>query len=148
MAKIRSLDVYMGKRKEMKYEERIRIIEKFGIEGDRFSSYNDLRQIMIVDGNLYDLHQLKKGVLRENILIDDLDINSLEEGNIIIINGSIRLRVTLVKDACASASYNDPEVIKKLQGNMYAFVTPLEDGFISINDKVEILWDHYIFLQL
>ncbi len=139
MAKIRSLAVNMGKRKEMKYEERIRIIEKFGIEGDRFSSYNDLRQIMIVDGNLYDLHQLKKGVLRENILIDDLDINSLEEGNIIIINGSIRLRVTLVKDACASASYNDPEVIKKLQGNMYAFVTPLEDGFISINDKVEIL---------
>ena len=139
MAKIRSLAVNMGKQKEMKYEERIRIIEKFGIEGDRFSSYNDLRQIMIVDGNLYDLHQLKKGVLRENILIDDLDINSLEEGNIIIINGSIRLRVTLVKDACASTSYNDPEVIKKLQGNMYAFVTPLEDGFISINDKVEIL---------
>ena len=139
MAKIRSLAVNMGKQKEMKYEERIRIIEKFGIEGDRFSSYNDLRQIMIVDGNLYDLHQLKKGVLRENILIDDLDINSLEEGNILSINGSIRLRVTLVKDACASASYNDPEVIKKLQGNMYAFVTPLEDGFISINDKVEIL---------
>tara|TARA_B100000700_G_scaffold330134_1_gene454855 strand:+ start:1751 stop:2170 length:420 start_codon:yes stop_codon:yes gene_type:complete len=139
LAKIRSLAVNMGKQKEMKYEEKIRIIEKFGIEGDRFSSYNDLRQIMIVDGNLYDLHQLKKGVLRENILIDDLDINSLEEGNIILINGSIRLRVTLLKDACASASYNDPEVIKKLQGNMYAFVTPLEDGFISINDKVEIL---------
>lgn len=148
MAKIRSLAVNMGKQKEMKYEEKIRIIEKFGIEGDRFSSYNDLRQIMIVDGNLYDLHKLKKGVLRENILIDDLDINSLEQGNILSINGSIRLRVTLVKDACASASYNDPEVIKKLQGNMYAFVTPLEDGFISINDKVEILWDLYIFLQL
>ena len=148
MAKIRSLAVNMGKQKEMKYEEKIRIIEKFGIEGDRFSSYNDLRQIMIVDGNLYDLHKLKKGVLRENILIDDLDINSLEQGNILSINGSIRLRVTLVKDACASASYNDPEVIKKLQGNMYAFVTPLEDGFISINDKVEILWDRYIFLQL
>ena len=139
MAKIRSLAVNMGKQKEMKYEEKIRIIEKFGIEGDRFSSYNDLRQIMIVDGNLYDLHKLKKGVLRENILIDDLDINSLEQGNILSIIGSIRLRVTLVKDACASASYNDPEVIKKLQGNMYAFVTPLEDGFISINDKVEIL---------
>ena len=148
MAKIRSLAVNMGKQKEMKYEEKIRIIEKFGIEGDRFSSYNDLRQIMIVDGNLYDLHKLKKGVLRENILIDDLDINSLEQGNILSIIGSIRLRVTLVKDACASASYNDPEVIKKLQGNMYAFVTPLEDGFISINDKVEILWDLYIFLQL
>ena len=148
MAKIRSLAVNMGKQKEMKYEEKIRIIEKFGIEGDRFSSYNDLRQIMIVDGNLYDLHKLKKGVLRENILIDDLDINSLEQGNILSINGSIRLRVTLEKDACASASYNDPEVIKKLQGNMYAFVTPLEDGFISINDKVEILWDLYIFFQL
>ncbi len=139
MAKIRSLAVNMGKQKEMKYEKKIKLIENFGIEGDRFSSYNDSRQIMIVDGNLYDLHQLKKGVLRENILIDNLDINSLEEGNILRVNNSIKLRVTLVKDACASVSYNDPDVITKLQGNMYAFVTPLEDGFISINDKVEIL---------
>jgi len=36
-------------------------------------------------------------------------------------------------------SYNDPDVIKKLQGNMYAFVTPLETGYISINDEIEIL---------
>ena len=65
---------------------------------------------------------------------------------IISVNNSIQLKVTLVKDACASISYNDPDVIKKLQGNMYAFVTPLETGYISINDEIEILWDLHIFL--
>ena len=69
----------------------------------------------------------------------DLDINSLNEGQIISVNNSIQLKVTLVKDACASISYNDPDVIKKFQGNMYAFVTPLETGYISINDEIEIL---------
>ena len=139
MPQIRSLAVNTGKQKEMKYEQKVKLIEHFGIEGDRFSKYNDSRQIMMVDGKLYDLHNLKKGVLRENILIDDLDINSLNEGQIISVNNSIQLKVTLVKDACASISYNDPEVIKKLQGNMYAFVTPLETGYISINDEIEIL---------
>ena len=75
-----------------------------------------------------------------------LDINSLNEGQIISVNNSIQLKVTLVKDACASISYNDPDVIKKLQGNMYVFVTPLETGYISINDEIEILWDLHIFL--
>ena len=88
MPKIRSLAVNTGKQKEMKYEQKIKLIEHFGIEGDRFSKHNDSRQIMIVDGNLYDLHNLKKGVLRENILIDDLDINSLNEGQIISVNNS------------------------------------------------------------
>ena len=139
MPQIRSLAVNTGKQKEMKYEQKIKLIEHFGIEGDRFSKYNDSRQIMMVDGKLYDLHNLKKGVLRENILIDDLDINSLNEGQIISVNNSIQLKVTLVKDSCASISYNDTDVIKKLQGNMYVFVTPLETGYISINDEIEIL---------
>ena len=52
---------------------------------------------------------------------------------------AINAGILHIKEDQLQAIMDDPEVIKKLQGNMYAFVTPLEDGFISINDKVEIL---------
>ena len=55
------------------------------------------------------------------------------------INDSLKIKISLIKDACASTTYNDPDVIKKLQGNMYAFATPLQTGYISLKDKIELL---------
>mgnify|MGYP001469671379 FL=1 len=139
MGIIRSLAVNQGKQKPMLYEKKIKIIKNFGIEGDRFSKFNDSRQIMIVDGKLYDKYDLKTGVLRENILVDNIDLNSCQEGQIFSINDSLQIKISLVKDACASVSYNDPDVIKQLKGNMYAFATPLQTGYISIKDKMKLL---------
>jgi len=123
----------------MKYEKTIKVIENFGIEGDRFSKFDDFRQIMIVDGKLYDENDLKQGVLRENILIDNINLNLCKEGQVLSINDSLKIKISLIKDACASTTYNDPDVIKKLQGNMYAFATPLQTGYISLKDKIELL---------
>ena len=139
MGTIRSLAINRGKQKKMKYEKKIKVIENFGIEGDRFSKYNDSRQIMIIDGKLYDNNDLEQGVLRENILIDNINLNLCKEGQILSINDSLQMKITLIKDACASTSYNDSNVIKKLQGNMYAFATPLQTGYISLKDKIELL---------
>lgn len=139
MGTIRSLSINIGKLKPMSYKENIKIISKFGIEGDRFSKLNDSRQIMIIDSNLYEINNLKKGSLRENILVENLDLNSCFEGQKILINDVIEMKVTLVKDACASINYNDSEVIKKLRGNMYIFATPINSGTISQNDKIEII---------
>ena len=123
----------------MSYKDEVKIISNFGIEGDRFSKMNDNRQIMIVDADLYDVHNLKQGVLRENLLVSGLDLNNCKEGQKIIVNDSIEMKVALVKDACASADYNDPEVIKKLEGNMYVFATPISTGIIYREDKIEIV---------
>jgi hypothetical protein len=49
------------------------------------------------------------------------------------------MKITLVKDACASINYNDPEVIKKLKGNMYIFATPINSGVVLVNNKIEII---------
>jgi len=136
---IRSLSINIGKLKPMSYKENIKVISKFGIEGDRFSKLNDSRQIMIIDSNLYEINNLKKGSLRENMLVENLDLNSCFEGQKILINDVIEMKVTLVKDACASINYNDSEVIEKLRGNMYIFATPINSGTISQNDKIEII---------
>ena len=96
MGIIRSLAVNQGKQKPMLYEKKIKIIKNFGIEGDRFSKFNDSRQIMIVDGKLYDKYDLKTGVLRENILVDNIDLNSCQEGQIFSINDSLQIKISLV----------------------------------------------------
>ena len=49
------------------------------------------------------------------------------------------MKITLVKDACASRKYNDPDLIKKLSGNMYVFATPINSGMIFQNDEIIIL---------
>jgi len=139
MGIIKSLAVNVGKQKPMKYKKKVKIIENFGIEGDRFSKLNDNRQIMIVNAKLYDLHKLEQGSLRENILIENIDLNSCYEGQNVLVNGSIKMTITFVKDACASINYNDPETIEKLQGNMYVFAKPLDTGFLWLEDKIEIL---------
>ncbi|MBL40639.1 MAG: hypothetical protein CL761_04900 [Chloroflexi bacterium] len=139
MGTIKSIGINVGKLTPMSYKDEVKIISNYGIEGDRFSKKNDNRQIMIVDADLYDVHNLEQGVLRENLLVSGLDLNNCKEGQKIIVNDSIEMKVALVKDACASADYNDPEVIKKLEGNMYIFATPISTGIISREDKIEIV---------
>ncbi len=139
MGTITSLAINQGKLKPMSYKKEIKIIKNYGIEGDRFSKLNDSRQIMIVDSKLYENNDLVKGSLRENILIENMNLNSCYEGQKILINNILEMKITLIKDACASVNYNDPEVINKLKGNMYLFVTPINTGFISLNNKIEII---------
>lgn len=139
MGVIRSVAINLGKLKPMSYKKNIKVISNFGIQGDRFSKLNDSRQIMIIDSNLYEINNLKKGSLRENISVENLDLNSCLEGQKILINDLIEMKITLIKDACASINYNDSEVIKKLKGNMYIFATPINSGIISQNDKIEII---------
>ena len=142
MGKIRSINLNQGANMPMINRNEIRVLEDIGFEGDRYSDPKNDRQIMIVEGSLYDKHKLKQGSLRENLLIDGIDLNNCKKGQKIVINNNINMEITLVKDACASRKYNDPNLIKKLSGNMYIFATPKTSGMISQNDEIIIL-DNY-----
>ena len=142
MGKIRSINLNQGSNMPMINKNEIRVLEDVGFEGDRYSDPNNDRQIMIVDGSLYDKHKLKQGSLRENLLIDGINLNNCKKGQRIVVNDNINMEITLVKDACASRKYNDPNLIKKLSGNMYIFATPKTSGMISQNDEIIIL-DNY-----
>mgnify|MGYP001169068820 FL=1 len=139
MGTIRSINLNQGTNMPMMNRSRIRVLANNGFEGDRYSDPKNDRQIMIVEGSLYDKHKLKQGSLRENLLIDGIDLNNCKKGQKIVINNNINMEITLVKDACASRKYNDPDLIKKLSGNMYVFATPKNSGMISQNDEIIIL---------
>ena len=139
MGKIRSINLNQGANMPMINRNEIQVLEDIGFEGDRYSDPNNDRQIMIVDGSLYDKHKLKQGSLRENLLIDGINLNNCKKGQRIVVNDNINMEITLVKDACASRKYNDPNLIKKLSGNMYIFATPKTSGMISQNDEIIIL---------
>jgi MOSC domain-containing protein YiiM len=142
MGKIRSINLNQGANMPMINKNEIRVLEDIGFEGDRYSDPNNDRQIMIVEGSLYDKHELKQGSLRENLLIDGINLNNCKKGQRIVVNDNINMEITLVKDACASSKYNDPDLIKKLSGNMYVFATPKTSGMISQNDEIIILDDN------
>ena len=139
MGKIRSINLNQGANMPMINRNEIQVLEDIGFEGDRYSDPKNDRQIMIVDGSLYDKHKLKQGSLRENLLIDGINLNNCKKGQRIVVNDNINMEITLVKDACASRKYNDPNLIKKLSGNMYIFATPKTSGMISQNDEIIIL---------
>jgi len=139
MGKIRSINLNQGANMPMINRNEIQVLEDIGFEGDRYSDPKNDRQIMIVEGSLYDKHKLKQGSLRENLLIDGINLNNCKKGQRIVINNNINMEITLVKDACASRKYNDPDLIKKLSGNMYVFATPKNSGMISKNDEIIIL---------
>ncbi|SVE06472.1 uncharacterized protein METZ01_LOCUS459326, partial [marine metagenome] len=54
MGKIRSINLNQGTNMPMIYINEIRVFENIGLEGDRYSDPKNDRQIMIVDGSLYD----------------------------------------------------------------------------------------------
>ena len=139
MGKIRSINLNQGANMPMINRNEIQVLEDIGFEGDRYSDPKNDRQIMIVEGSLYDKHKLKQWSLRENLLIDGINLNNCKKGQRIVINNNINMEITLVKDACASRKYNDPDLIKKLSGNMYVFATPKNSGMISKNDEIIIL---------
>ena len=98
MGTITSLAINQGKLKSMSYKNQIEIIKNYGIEGDRFSKLNTSRQIMIVDAKLYEINNLEKGSLRENILVENINLNSCLEGQKILIDDNLEMKITLVKE--------------------------------------------------
>ncbi len=80
MGKIRSINLNQGANMPMINKNEIRVLEDIGFEGDRYSDPNNDRQIMIVEGSLYDKHELKQGSLRENLLIDGINLNNCKKG--------------------------------------------------------------------
>ena len=67
MGKIRSINLNKGTNMPMMNRSKIRVLAHNGFEGDRYSDPKNDRQIMIVEGSLYDKHKLKQGSLRKTL---------------------------------------------------------------------------------
>jgi MOSC domain-containing protein YiiM len=120
----------------MKAQTSLEIVADKGISGDAaFERTN--RQILLISNEILTEYDLNPGDLRENILVEGLDLDSLPAGTTIII-GTTHLSITGPCNPCGRLD----ELRKGLQGELLGrrgvLARALTDGQISIGDSVEV----------
>ena len=118
------------------YSNPMRSVKAFGvapngIEGQVYCQ--PLRQVLIVSTQLLTEFNLNAGDLRENIVLDGLDLHKLESGTVIQI-GSVRIRLTFHCEPCRKiANIVSLRKITHKRGVLGSF---LNNGIIKVGNPV------------
>ena len=102
-----------------------------GIEGNVYCQ--PLRQVLIVPTQSLTQFSLKPGDLRENIVIDGIDLHNLESGTVIQI-GSVRIRLTFHCEPCRKVV--DIVNLRKITHKRGVLGNFLNNGVIKVGDAV------------
>ena len=104
-----------------------------GIEGIVYCL--PLRQVLIVPTQSLTEFNLKRGDLRENIVVDGFDLHKLESGTVIQI-GSVRIRLTFHCEPCRKLA--DIVSLKKITHKRGILGNFLNNGVIKVGDAVVV----------
>ena len=104
-----------------------------GIEGNVYCL--PLRQVLIVPTQSLTEFNLKRGDLRENIVVDGFDLHKLESGTVIQI-GSVRIRLTFHCEPCRKLA--DIVSLKKITHKRGILGNFLNNGVIKVGDAVVV----------
>ena len=141
-AKIESLHLCVGHREPMQDVDSAKVIEGFGIEGDRHATSEGVRQarqVLLMDEETLESFGLGHGEVRENITTSGIDLHSLPEGQRVALGGDVVVEIT---GHCAPCARMDEirsglrEQLEKQRG-MLAFV--VQGGAIKVGDTVQAL---------
>ncbi|HOJ62988.1 MAG TPA: hypothetical protein PLE45_01090 [Spirochaetota bacterium] len=96
-------------------------IENFGIKNDFHAKKDSLRQVSILNYEIFHKKkdellknniQIQYGAFGENLIIDDFDFNSIKIGTRFVFESKVELEVTIIGKDCIS-----PCIIQKKTGN-------------------------------
>ena len=104
-----------------------------GIEGNVYCL--PLRQVLIVPTQSLTEFNLKRGDLREYIVVDGFDLHKLESGTVIQI-GSVRIRLTFHCEPCRKLA--DIVSLKKITHKRGILGNFLNNGVIKVGDAVVV----------
>ena len=102
-----------------------------GIEGHVHCQ--PLRQVLIVPTQSLTEFNLNPGDLRENIVVDGLDVHKLESGTVIRI-GSVRIRLTFHCEPCRKIA--NMVSLRKITHKRGALGSFLNNGVIKVGDAI------------
>ena len=104
-----------------------------GIEGNVHCQ--PLRQVLIIPTRSLTEFNLNPGDLRENIVVDGLDLHKLESGSVIQIGG-VRIRLTFHCEPCRAIA--DKVSLKKITHKRGVLGSFLNNGFIKVGDAIVV----------
>lgn len=94
------------------------------------------RSVLIISKSLLNYWNIKLGSLRENIVVDDINISELQSGDVVQAGG-VQIRITFNCEPCGKVAHiaNVSEMVKK-RGMLGSF---LNDGLIHVGDNFSVV---------
>jgi MOSC domain-containing protein YiiM len=112
-----------------------------GIVGDMYYGHEN-RQVLLLNLQTLNEHQYQPGDLREQILVDFAQLQSLEEGSLLKVGDAV-LKITFDCHPCrhmAEALGEEPEeFVKKMMGKRGMLATVYDSGRVRSGDEVRVV---------
>ena len=137
-----SIQLCVGHRDPMKSVESARMVENYGIEGDRHAVSEGVRtkrQVLLTDVETLAKFGLSRGDIRENITATGIDIHSLKEGDRVSLGGDAVVEITGHCAPCARMDEIRDGLRVALEGNRGMLATVISGGEVSVGDRVSAL---------
>jgi MOSC domain-containing protein YiiM len=108
-----------------------------GFEGDFHAEMANSRQILMVSGSVLEDLGVTPGSLSENIVIDNLDVMTLEKGRRLSIGDAV-LEVTIPCEPCIQMERIRKGLQVALNGKRGMFAKVFTSGTIRVGDRVTL----------
>ena len=140
-AQVVGLRVCIGHKEPMNVVQTVKMIEDYGIEGDRHAGrggQENSRQVLLMDRETLDEFDLSDGEVRENVTTSGIDITKLEQGQRLSV-GDVELEITEDCAPCSRIEEIRPGLQEQLEGRRGVLARVLQTGSVSVGDGIGVL---------
>jgi len=106
-----------------------------GFEGDHHTGSSRRRQILLLSGNILDELKLQPGTIYENVVLDGIDVMSLQEGQEFLLGEAV-VAVTIPCEPCIQMERIRSGLGDALQDRRGMFVKVLVPGTVRVGDQL------------
>src|SRR3984893_3500881 len=134
----RVLHVFRAPKKRLPMEElvEVAVVANSGIQGCAHARPGGKRQILLVDRETLEAMNLPRGIIRENITTEGLNVNGLKMGEQLRI-GEVRLEVSAVCTPCDQLEKVRPGLRRELWGRRGMLCRVVSGGILRRGDAIE-----------
>jgi MOSC domain-containing protein YiiM len=109
-----------------------------GLNGDHHKGSSRKRQILLMSGSVMDQLALVPGTIHENVVVDGIDVMTLQEGQQLQLGGA-RVSVTMPCEPCIQMERVRKGLQDALEKRRGMFVRVITPGLVKVSDTVELL---------
>ena len=116
----------------------VEFIAGLGISGDSHAGKSENLQILIMDSETQHIFEINPDVTRENVTTKGLILNTLTQGDLLMLGDSVKIEVTGDCAPCKNLDLQKPGLSKAINGQRGILAKVINSGFVKVNDKIVV----------
>lgn len=145
--RVASLRVNIAHKAPMMNVESMEFVAGQGIEGDHHFNDQPHRQgchVLLIEEETLDAVGIGHGVVRENVNIPGIDLNSLQSGDSLGLGDNVVLQISKAGAPCRWMDDIRPGLQEELQGCRGMLAAVVQGGTVSSGDTVRVLQGQFV----